>query len=167
MRVRRRARRRNRKRRRPRRRSRRRRRGRRFGRGGQQQARDGRALARPTRPPASDSSTLSTTSCRASRHREQPSAARTASSGWRAAPRARTSPATFTHAIVSSSATAPSNIHSRARAVRSCQPAAASRAPRMSSSLAVVRLDRRGNALSSACACSSVAPGRIRPTTLR
>ena len=71
-------------------------------------------------------------SCRARRQREQPSAARTASSCARAAPRASTSPATLTQAIVRSSPTAPRSIHSRLPAV-----------PTVSTCSGVTRADRR------------------------
>ena len=67
--------------------------------------------ARPTpmAPPPAASTTLSMRSCRASRPRVAPSAARTPSSLDRAAPRPSSSPATFTHARTRTTVAAPAS----------------------------------------------------------
>ena len=95
-------------------------------------------------PPASERSTLSMMSCRARRQREQPSAARTATSCARAAPRASTRPATFTQAIVRRSPTAPRSIHSRLPAgTDGVDLQRRHSRPAPNAALAVVRLDLR------------------------
>ena len=64
------------------------------------------ASARPAAPPAADSTRLSVRSCRTSRVRLPPSAARIVSSRWRAAPRESSRFAMFAQAISSTRATA-------------------------------------------------------------
>ena len=64
------------------------------------------ASARPAAPPAADSTRLSVRSCRTSRARLLPSAARIVSSRWRAAPRESSRFATFAQAMSSTRATA-------------------------------------------------------------
>ena len=78
------------------------------------------ASSSPATPPVSERSTLSTSSCRTSLHPEQPSAARTASSVSRAAPRERKRLATLTHAMISSRPTAPRRSTASARRCQSC-----------------------------------------------
>ena len=63
------------------------------------------AATRPPAHPAADSSRLSTSSCRTMRPREAPTARRTAISRWRPAARTRSRPATFAHAMSSTSPT--------------------------------------------------------------
>ena len=66
------------------------------------------ARARPTAAATIDSNRLSATSCRTSRKRPAPSAARMANSRLRSMPRARRRLPTFAHPIPSTSTTAPS-----------------------------------------------------------
>ena len=73
------------------------------------------ATTTPSAPPATEMSVLSTSSWLASRARPPPSAARTASSCCRAAPRATSRFATLTHAISSRKPTAPNSASSVSR----------------------------------------------------
>ena len=70
------------------------------------------ASTNPSAPPIEPSSKLSVRSCRQILFRLAPSAARIASSFWRAVARASNRLATFTHAINNTNATTPSRINS-------------------------------------------------------
>ncbi len=74
------------------------------------------ASNRPIALPATGISALSVNSCRASRARVPPRAARIASSRWRATPRERSRLATLAHAISRTSAAAAATIESAGRA---------------------------------------------------
>jgi hypothetical protein len=76
------------------------------------------AIIRPTAAPATASSTLSVSSCRTSRPRLAPIAARIDTSRVRPADRASSRFATFTHAISSTQHTAPNSTISELRVSR-------------------------------------------------
>jgi hypothetical protein len=72
-------------------------------------------MTTPSTPPIADTTRLSVTSWRTMRPRPAPSAARIASSLWRAVPRASCRCATLTHAISRTSPTAASSVQSAGR----------------------------------------------------
>ena len=125
------------------------------------------ATATPAAPPAAPRSTLSVSSCRATRPRPAPSAPRMASSRRRAMPRARSRPVTLAQAISSTSPVAAPTIASASRKGRA-------RSSRRRTTRASGVRSGAGNqgssarcrssiARTSACARAGVTPGRRRP----
>ncbi|HOK45708.1 MAG TPA: hypothetical protein PLK67_07245, partial [Bryobacteraceae bacterium] len=111
----------------------------------------------PSAPPAAASNTLSVRSCTIMSRREAPSAARSAISFFRSAARASSRLATFTHAISSTTQTAPSSI----AMVRRESPERRSRrlstlAPMFVLDSGYVFSSRAAMVLICDCACSSV-----------
>jgi len=129
------------------------------------------AMSNPNIAPSAASSRLSVRSWRASRARRAPSAARTANSPPRCAPRASSRFVTFTHAITISSSTAPSTASSAGRDSRVTSAwSVFTRKP-----CPIVAHAGRGNSAigfraidaSSARIASNFAPGRMRATIAR
>ena len=131
------------------------------------------ASARPAAPPAADSTRLSVRSCRTSRERLPPSAARIVSSRWRAAPRESSRFAMLAQAMSSTRATAlaSTRIAGRTVSVRSSTSGRArttTAPPRpKKNSVDGGRGMLRAAAVPSASACSGVAPGRSRPSVVK
>ena len=121
------------------------------------------ASARPAAAPASASSRLSVRSCRTTRQRPAPSAARIASS--RRLPPARISSrlATFAHATSRTSVTAPSRISSGSREEPvSCSRIGTTAAPTFSLLSGYCFSRRLAITCRSACACAAEMPGLSR-----
>ena len=125
-------------------------------------------------PPASDSTRLSVTSCRARRDALAPIAARTVSSRCRATPRARKRFATLAHAISSTQPTPAANTSRAGRmpaVISSTIPRTCTTGgpPTPKSRLAAIGADRvfgRPSLPSAARPGVSVTPGRMRATAL-
>ena len=125
------------------------------------------ASSSPPNPPASERTRLSASNWRTSRPRPAPSAARTASSRWRAVARASRRLATFAQAMRSTKATAPASTKSAGRMspVSCCRSGTTFDVhPVLKSGNICVRLAE--TCVISACACSTAMPGLRRPTTV-
>ena len=130
------------------------------------------ASSRPMALPATAMSELSVNSCRTSRARVPPIAARIASSRCRATLRDRSRLATLAHAISRTSAAAAATIDSAGRAVtvmsspsgRACT-AGAPPVPKKNS-VELCRGAARAAAVPSASACATVTPGLSRPSAV-
>ena len=126
------------------------------------------ASGTPTITPPKAMRRLSVSSCRASRARPAPIAARTAISRWRVAARDSRRFETFTHAISSSSPTAAKRIHSVSRRPLGNVSLNESRPTRqrLSGNCAGSRCARSATiGRRSASACASVTPAFSRPST--
>ena len=122
---------------------------------------------RPSTPPASESSTLSVSSCRMMRPRPAPIAARTAISRLRPVARTSSRFATFAHAMSSTRPTAPSRIHSvvwTSRTISFCSSSTLNPLSRCST-LGYFRLYSFAASARRAWACCSVMPSFSRPFT--
>ncbi len=130
------------------------------------------ARARPAAPPAADRTRLSVRSCRTSRVRLPPSAARIVNSRWRAAPRESSRFAMFAQAMSSTRATAlaSTRIAGRTVSVRSSTSGRArttTAPPRpKKNSVDGGRGMLRAAAVPSASACAAVMPVRSRPSVV-
>ncbi len=123
----------------------------------------------PSAPPATASTALSVSSCRAMAQRLAPSAVRSANSPSRTVARTSSRWATLAHAISSTSATAPSRTSSAGRAclttsscsgtarIRTLVPACSGNSLRNWSAIPFI----------SACAWANVTSGRRRPKTVK
>ena len=132
---------------------------------------DHRAMTKPRLPPQRNRSMLSVRSCRIIRSREQPRAARTATSLWRFTPRARSKLATFAHAIRSTTPAAPAIIHKPRLAFCLVGPGRRNSSVKLSITRCPLRsAGARGRLSCSAItsvserACSKVTPGFRRAT---
>ena len=120
----------------------------------------------PAAAPREAKTTLSARSCRTSRSRPAPSAARIVNSRWRRAARATSRLATLAQAISSTKLTAPSRMSSSGRVLpysRSCSVATSTVASRRN--WGRYSFVRSNSAVSSVRAWAMVTPGASRPTT--